>query len=54
MKSSTATNLAIFALFFGISLVDALGTRNWWRALFWIGIGVAFLAIGARGKRKER
>lgn len=34
---------AVFVLFFGISVLEALQTRNWVRAGFWLAIGVAFL-----------
>lgn len=37
--------LTIFLLFFGVSLLDALWGGHWVRALFWIGIGLAFFAL---------
>ncbi len=37
------TNFAIFIIFFGISLIDALQTQNWLRVLFWLAIGFLFL-----------
>lgn len=34
--------LTIFVVFFGISLLDAVWAGHWIRALFWVGIGIAF------------
>jgi hypothetical protein len=50
MKHPGAT---IFVVFFGISLLDALWGGHWVRAIFWIGVGLAFLAMdrARRGRR---
>lgn len=37
------TNVAVFLLFFGVSVVEAFDTRNWLKAALWLGIGVVFL-----------
>ena len=37
-------NLAIFLLFFGVAALEALQTRNWVKAAFWLAIGIVFLA----------
>jgi hypothetical protein len=37
-------NLAIFLLFFGVAALEALQTRNWIKAAFWLAIGIVFLA----------
>lgn len=37
------TNLAIFIVFFGISLLDALRGGHWLRVVFWLGIAGFFL-----------
>ena len=43
LNHSTRTQtMTIFVLFFGISLLDALTSHNWWRASFWILMGVVF------------
>jgi hypothetical protein len=39
------TSLAIFILFFGISILEAFRTRNWVNAAFWVGIAVMFLIV---------
>jgi len=49
-RLSTGTNLTIFALFFGISLLDAITTRNWARAAFWLTIALAFVLMSRAGK----
>ena len=43
--------LTIFIVFFGISLLDALWSGNWLRALFWIGIGLTFFALDRMRQR---
>lgn len=45
--------LVIFVLFFGIALLEALRGGEWMRALFWLGIGVAFWLIERRGLRRR-
>lgn len=35
--------LAVFVLFFGFSLLEAVQTGNCPKALFWLAIGVVFL-----------
>ena len=44
------TNLTVFALFFLFSLLEAIGRRNWLVALFWLAIGVVFLAADLRNR----
>ena len=34
---------AIFILFFGIAMLDAFKSGNWWQSLFWIAVGSIFL-----------
>jgi hypothetical protein len=33
----------VFIIFFGLSMLDAFKTQNWWRVSFWLIIGVSFL-----------
>jgi hypothetical protein len=42
------SNFALFLLFFGLALIEALQTRDWLKALFWAGIGVVFLYADQR------
>jgi len=44
--------LAIFVIFFGISLLDAFRGGPWYRALFWVAIGVAFMLMDRRRSRR--
>ena len=37
------TNLTVFLLFFGVATLEALQTRNWTKAVFWLAIGFVFL-----------
>ena len=51
MRTLRGTNVTIFALFFGLTLLEALQTRDWLRAVFWLAIGLVFLR--ADGLRRE-
>lgn len=42
-KLTFGTNVTIFLLFFGISLIDAVQSHHWLRALLWFSIGLVFL-----------
>ena len=37
------SNFAVFALFFGLSLLEAFQAGNWLRAAFWLAIATVFL-----------
>lgn len=50
-KLSTSTNMAVFALFFGISLFDALASHNWPRSAFWLAIALMFLGASRLDSR---
>jgi uncharacterized membrane protein len=49
----TGVNMTIFILFFGISMLDAFASRNWWRSAFWLLIAVVFLVGDRLGRRSE-
>lgn len=36
-------NVAVFLLFFGIALLDALREGEWLRATLWLALGLVFL-----------
>jgi hypothetical protein len=44
-------NFAVFLLFFGVAALEALQTRNWVKAAFWLAIGVVFLVADNLKKR---
>jgi hypothetical protein len=44
-------NVAIFILFFGLSVVDAIWSHNWIRALLWLGFGALFLRADMKTRR---
>lgn len=52
MRNLPGTNVTIFLLFFGLTLLEAVQTRDWLRAAFWLLIGLVFLT--ADGLRRER
>jgi hypothetical protein len=42
-KISLGVNFTVFLLFFGISMLEAIQTRNWIKSIFWLAIGLVFL-----------
>jgi len=42
-KIKLGANFAIFILFFGVAVIDAISTKNWLRTGFWIAISLVFL-----------
>ena len=42
-RKFTGTNITVFLLFFGLSLLEALGSRNWVVAALWLVVGFLFL-----------
>ena len=44
-KISLGAGFTIFLLFFGMAAVDAVQTGNWFRAVFWVAVGCAFLYL---------
>jgi hypothetical protein len=43
------SNFAVFALFFGLSLLEAFQAGNWLRAAFWLAIATVFLYADRQG-----
>ena len=52
MKTPKFTNIAIFALFFGIALIEALEKQNWLEAALFLALGVMSLWADLR-KNKD-
>ena len=46
------SNFAVFALFFGLSLLETFQAVNWLRAAFWLAIATVFL-YADRKRRQE-
>ncbi len=36
------TNLAIFIMFFGVAMLDAIWGGQWWSVLLWLAVGAVF------------
>ena len=51
--SSLENSFAVFVLFFGFSLLEAVQRHNWSTAAFWVSVGTAFLVLGSRRKREN-
>ena len=47
------TNVAVFLLFFGVALIDALQNGSWLKAIFWLAIGFVFLLADNRRARPQ-
>jgi hypothetical protein len=47
------TNFIVFLLFFGVAMLEAFQTRNWIKSIFWLAIGVFFLAADNLKKKIE-
>lgn len=45
--------LAIFVLFFGLSVVEALTDGRWLRVLFWVAMAAIFGALEWLGHRRH-
>ena len=43
-KITLGTNFAVFILFFGVAVLEAVQTHNWIKSIFWVAIGLVFLA----------
>jgi len=44
MQFKPGKNFTVFLLFFGVAVIEAFQTRNWIKAIFWVAIGLVFLA----------
>jgi hypothetical protein len=44
-------NVTIFLLFFGISLLDAVRSHDWLRAVLWLALALVFLRADALKSR---
>jgi len=42
-RALPGTNTTIFLLFFSLSLLEAVGQRNWVVAALWFALGIMFL-----------
>jgi hypothetical protein len=45
------TNVTVFLLFFGISLLDAVRSHDWLSSALWLAIGLVFLRADALKRR---
>ncbi len=50
MKSIRLANFAVFIIFFGIALIEALQNHSWIEALLFLALGILFLWVDARKK----
>ena len=52
-KPRIGSGFTIFALFFGISLLDAVQGRDWLRALLFFALGLVFLFADGMEPRRQ-
>jgi hypothetical protein len=50
MRNIKFTNLAVFIIFFGIALIEALQRHNWIEASLFFALGVLSLWVDVRKK----
>jgi len=41
-RALPGTNMTVFLLFFSLSLLEAIGSRNWVLASLWFAFGIMF------------
>jgi hypothetical protein len=51
MRTLPGTNMTIFLLFFSLSLLEAIGSRNWVLAALWFACGLVFARADRRVSR---
>ena len=51
MKQPSFTNLAVFVIFFGIALIEAVQNENWLEAALFLALGV--LSLRADFSKKQ-
>jgi hypothetical protein len=44
------TNTAVFLLFFGVAVIEAIQTQNWLKVAFWVAISFVFLLADFKKK----
>jgi hypothetical protein len=52
-KIRLGANFAVFALFFGVALIEAFQYGSWLKAGFWVAIGAIFLIADNLGPRAQ-
>jgi hypothetical protein len=51
MRTLPGTNMTIFLLFFSLSLLEAVGSRNWVLAALWFAVGLLFARADRRASK---
>jgi len=52
MKTTTYTNIAVFIIFVGIALIEAIKKQNWLEASFFLALGIISLWADFRKNNK--
>ena len=53
MKIKLGANFAVFVLFFGVAVIEAIQTKNWLKVGFWTAISLVFLFADNLSKNKK-
>ena len=53
VKIKFGTNFAVFVLFFGVAVIEAIQTKNWLKVGFWVAIALVFLFADNFSKNKK-
>ena len=43
MTLKFGANFAVFILFFGVAVIEAVQTKSWLKVVFWLAISLVFL-----------
>ena len=54
MKKLSFTNTAVFILFFGMGIIEAIQTRSWLKVILWFAIGFVFLLADLRKSKDDK
>ncbi|WP_460685649.1 hypothetical protein [Niabella aquatica] len=44
-KINQRTDFSVFAIFFGVSLIEAFREGNWLKSVFWFAINIVFFGV---------
>ena len=53
IKIKFGANFAVFVLFFGVAVIEAIQTKNWLKVGFWIAISLVFFLADNFSKNKK-
>jgi hypothetical protein len=52
ISPALGTNFAMFVLFFGVAVLDALRSRDWLKVALWLALALVFLREDFRARQR--